>query len=778
MSARTIEQSRYPHNLPLRLSKFIGRERELAQLKPLLWSSRLLTLTGFGGCGKTRLALKAAEHLLDAFSDGVWLVELAPISDPDLVPHAVAATLGLHDASDRSLNEVLIAHLQSREMLLVLDNCEHLIAACAELAQQLVQRCPEVHILATSREALNIEGEIVWQVPPLADADAAQLFLDRAAAIQSAFALTDRTAPAIARICQQLDGLPLAIELAAVRIKVLSVEGIATRLDESYALLNSGSRTAPQRHQTLRAMIDWSYDLLSPLEQTLLRRLAVFAGGWTLEAAEAVCSSDDLPPQTVLDVLTRLIDKSLIHTTVAAGVMRYSMLETIRQYAQEKLQASPDWHRVHDGHLDYFLDLAERAEPQLRTSQSLSWIKRLDADYDNVRAALTWATTQRAAGDERGLRLCGALPWYWHARAQVGEARRMVEAALAGTTSQTLGRAKALYAAGWAAVRQNDFQAAQIKLEESAAIYRACGTAGRWGLGDTLVAQGIAAQTHNDYTLSLRYFAESLELRRALHDDWGIAQCLNNLASVAMERGDYAAARPLLEEGLSAARTAGDKGLIGLLHTSFVELLAFEGDTAAARAHVSEGLTFLRELEDYWRTASLLAALGELEAQSKQIDHLERAVRLWASAEAILAAHGDRALPTPSIERAIAAARAELGDVAFAAAWNEGYALTMHDAIDYALTEPEFSTPIASTAPTVTSLQAAKLRFGGLTARERDVAALVAQGQSNRQIAQTLTISENTVATHIGKILSKLEFESRTQIVGWAIEKGLAAQNA
>jgi non-specific serine/threonine protein kinase len=242
-----------------------------------------------------------------------------------------------------------------------------------------------------------------------------------------------------------------------------------------------------------------------------------------------------------------------------------------------------------------------------------------------------------------------------------------------------------------------------------------------------------------------------------------------------MERGDYVSVRPLLEEGLAAARTAGDRGLIGLLHTSFVELLAHEGDAAAARPHVIEGLTFLRELGDYWRTASLLSALGELEAQTKQTGHLERAVRLWASAEAILVAHSSRALPTPSIERAIAAARAELGDAVFAAAWNEGYALTMQDAIDYALAEPESSTPIEPAAPAVTSLRAAKLKFGGLTARERDVAALVAQGQSNREIAQTLVISENTVATHLGRILSKLEFESRTQIVGWAIEKGLVA---
>src|SRR5512140_2237959 len=317
MSARTaptFEPGRYPHNLPLRLSKFIGRERELAQLKPLLWSSRLLTLTGFGGCGKTRLALQAAGHLLDAFSDGVWLVELAPISDPNLVPQVVATTLGLQDTAERSLDMVLIAHLQSREVLLVLDNCEHLIAACAELAQQLVQRCPEVHILATSREALNIEGEIIWQVPPLTDADATQLFLDRAAAVQSAVALTDGNAPAITRICQRLDGLPLAIELAAVRIKALSVEGLAARLDDDYTLLTSGSRTAPLRHQTLRAMIDWSYDLLSPSEQGLLQRLAVFVGGWTLEAAEAVCGNDDLHPQTVLNVLIRLIDKSLIQT--------------------------------------------------------------------------------------------------------------------------------------------------------------------------------------------------------------------------------------------------------------------------------------------------------------------------------------------------------------------------------------------------------------------------------------------------------------------------------
>lgn len=392
-----------------------------------------------------------------------------------------------------------------------------------------------------------------------------------------------------------------------------------------------------------------------------------------------------------------------------------------------------------------------------------------------MRAAVTWATTHRDAEDERGLRLCGALPWYWHARVQVGEARRMVEAALAGTSSQTLGRARALYAAGWSAIRQNDFQAAQARLEESATIFRAWGMAGRAGLGDTLVAQGIAALTHHDYTLSLRYFEESLALRRALDYDWGIAQSLNDLASVAMDRGDYASARPLLEEGLSAARSAGDKGLIGLLHSSFVERLAHAGDAAAARPHLIEGLIFLRELEDYWRVAGLLTALGELEAQTGQTHRLERAVRLWASADAILAAHGDYALPTPSLERAIAAARAELGDAAFAVAWDEGSALTMRDAIDYALAELEFSTPIEPAAPAVTNLRAAKLKFGGLTARERDVAALVAQGQSNRDIARTLIISENTVATHVGNILSKLEFESRTQIVGWAIEKGLAA---
>jgi predicted ATPase/DNA-binding NarL/FixJ family response regulator len=780
MSTRTArtEPDRFPHNLPLRLSSFIGRERELAQLKPLLWSSRLLTLTGFGGCGKTRLALKAAEQLLDAFSDGVWLVELAPITHADLVPQVVAATLGLHDSTSQPIREVLIAHLRSREVLLVLDNCEHLIVACAELVHQIVQRCPEVHILATSREALNIDGEIVWQVPPLADTDAAQLFLDRATAIRSGIALTDRSAPTITRICQQLDGLPLAIELAAVRIKVLSVEGIAARLDEGYALLNSGSRTAPLRHQTLRAMIDWSYDLLSPFEQTLLRCLAVFVGGWTLEAAEAVCRADALAPAIVLDLLNQLIDKSLVQARDQAGEMRYSMLETIRQYALEKLQASSDWQRAHDKHLDYFLDLAERAEPQLRSAQSLLWLKRLDADYDNIRASVTWAIAQRGSSDERCLRLCGALPWYWHARAQIGEARRMVEAALAGTSSRTLARAKALFAAGWAAIRQGDFQVAPDKLRESADIFRARGTAGRRGLGDTLVAQGIEAAVHNDYTLSRQFFEESLNLSRELKDDWGIAQCLNNLASIAMERGDYAIARPLLDEGLRTARASSDKGLIGLVHASCVESLAQTGDIIAARPHVIEGLAFLQELEDYWRVTSLLSTLGELQAQTLQPAHLESAVRLWASAEAILAAHSDRSLPSASAERTLAAARAHLGEAAFTAAWNEGYAFTMPDAIEYALTIVDSSHPIEPADPAVTSLQAAKQKYGGLTARERDVAALVARGQSNREIAQTLVISENTVATHIGKILSKLEFESRTQIVSWAIEKGLVAQDS
>jgi non-specific serine/threonine protein kinase len=394
---------------------------------------RLVTLTGAGGCGKTRLALQVARAVLDHYPDGAWLVELAPLSDPGLVPRAVASVLGVSESPDRPLVTALAEFLGTKSLLLILDNCEHLVAACAELAEALLRHCPNLRILATSREVLAAAGEATWRVPSLQapsvesaaapgamaglrpgprapqllEFEAIRLFVERAAAMGAGFGVTEENALAVAEVCRRLDGIPLAIELAAARVKVFAVEQIAAGLDDCLRLLASGQRTAVPRQQTLRATVDWSYGLLSEPERALLRRLAVFAGGWTFEAAEAVCVGEGIAAHAVLDLLAMLVDKSLVQAEERQGTVRYRLLETIRQYAREKLEEAGEAERTQDRHLAYFLDLAEEGDPKLRGPEQRVWLDRLDVEHDNLRAALHWSLT--AGAGESALRLCGAL---------------------------------------------------------------------------------------------------------------------------------------------------------------------------------------------------------------------------------------------------------------------------------------------------------------------------------------------------------------------------------
>jgi len=385
-----------PNNLPRQLTSFIGREREMAEVKRLLTTTRLLTLTGSGGCGKTRLALQVAADLVEEFANGVWLVELAALTDPALVPQAVASALGVREEPGRPLLATLSDYLKAKRLLLLLDNCEHLVAACAYLAEALLRACPHLRILATSREALNIAGETVWRVPSLSLPDllhlpsvehltqyeAVRLFIERALISRPDFVLTSQGAPSVAQVCHRLDGIPLAIELAAARVKVLSVEQIAARLDNRFRLLTSGSRTALPRQKTLRAAIDWSYDLLSETERMVLRRLSVFAGGWTLEAAEAICVGEGIEWHEVLDPLMQLVDKSLVMMEEQGGTVRYRLLETVRQYGRDKLPASGEADVVRGRHRDWYLALAERAEPELLGSNQAVWLERLETEHD------------------------------------------------------------------------------------------------------------------------------------------------------------------------------------------------------------------------------------------------------------------------------------------------------------------------------------------------------------------------------------------------------------
>ncbi|MCI0354796.1 MAG: AfsR/SARP family transcriptional regulator, partial [Acidobacteria bacterium] len=444
------------HNLPIPLTSFIGRVHEQAEVQRLLTTTRLLTLAGPGGCGKSRLALVVAADQVADYPDGAWLVELAALADPLLLPQAVATTLDVREEPQRPLIATLTNALQSRVLLLVLDNCEHLIDACAHLVQTLLGACPQLQILATSREALGLAGETVWPVPPLSlpdsrhlpsiewlgQAEAIQLFVERAGAALPTFALTDENAPAVAQVCQRLDGMPLAIELAAARVKVLTVPQIAARLDDCFKLLAAGSRTIVSRHQTLRAAIDWSYELLSEQERVLFQRLAVFEGGFTLEATEGVCAGRGIEPDDILELLSHLVDKSLVvvGTQQQGREARYRLLETIRQYARDKLLGSAEAEIIRQQHAAYYLTLAEQAELKLQGLEQLAWLDRLEVEHDNLRAALRWSQAEAQAG-ETGLRLAGTLGLFWYLHGHWSEGRGWLESML--TQTEGLGRTPA-----------------------------------------------------------------------------------------------------------------------------------------------------------------------------------------------------------------------------------------------------------------------------------------------------------------------------------------------
>jgi predicted ATPase/transcriptional regulator with XRE-family HTH domain len=447
-------------NLPASLNSFIGRSKEQADVINLLGKQRLVTLTGAGGVGKTRLSIKIGEQLLGVYIDGIWLVEFAPILDPLLVPRSTAIAIGLRDEPQHPVIDMLCDYLQKKQMLIILDNCEHLLDACAQLAVTLLKHCPDLKILATSREAMSVLGEAIYPVPPLElpdvrmlvgrfrDYDSIRLFEERAQLARVNFSLTIENMSCVARICTQLDGIPLAIELAAARVSTFSTEEIAVRLQESLQLLTTGNRTALPRHQTLQAAIDWSYNLLSQEEQILFRRLSVFIDGWTLEAATSVCSDDKIAPHVMLDLLTQLIKKSLIVTQEINTKTRYRMLETIRQYANNKLGESGGNERLRDRHLEYFLKLAETAEPHLLRVEQLEWLARLDTDYENLRFAFEWALCKET--DEPALSLCTALGWFWVIRCYWSEGLHCLTRALAksrqdASNNEKIARVKALY---------------------------------------------------------------------------------------------------------------------------------------------------------------------------------------------------------------------------------------------------------------------------------------------------------------------------------------------
>ena len=645
-------------NLPTQLTSFIGREKEIAAVKKLISSSRLTSLTGAGGAGKTRLSLQVAADLLDSFPGGVWFVELAPLSDPALIPQTIASALGLREESNRPLLEMLTNYLRAKTALLILDNCEHVIEAAAQFVETMLQSCPNLRLLVSSREALGIAGEAVYRVPslstpnpriahPLADLatlESVRLFVERAQAASPSFALSQENAPAIAQICSRLDGIPLAIELAAARVKMLRVEQIAERLDDRFRLLTGGSRTALPRHQTLRAMIDWSYDLLPESERALLRRLSVFAGGWTLEAAETVCQGPGIDDYNVFDPLSQLVNKSLVVVDPNEGVeTRYRLLETVRQYAREKLTETGEGMSVRDAHLQYFLALAERAEPEELGMRVLEWVNTLEIELDNIRTALEWSLKRDA---QVGLRLVCAFAAFWGAGSYFRDARHWLAQLLKRPEVQphTLLRARALSIQGrWDGSRliveeslalcrelddksclafnlislglltvEEDRAHAQRLFTESLDIYRELGN--KSGMTNAFGFLGMIARDMNDYERAYACWQNGLAIAREIEYMFGIRGSLSELCWIAITYGKYAEARRWLDE-LSSIESQLDKRGLNIL-TSFALIgdLAYwgEGDYTKARAYFERELSVIksRGWDERGGTAWVLAQLA------------------------------------------------------------------------------------------------------------------------------------------------------------------------
>ncbi|MCI0553195.1 MAG: tetratricopeptide repeat protein [Anaerolineae bacterium] len=619
----------FPHNLPLQVTSFIGREKEMTEVKRLLWDSRLVTLTGPGGTGKSRLSLQIAADFLELYPDGAWLVELAPLADPALLPQTVANVLGIRESSGHPIMSLLTDHLRTKELLLILDNCEHLVEACAQLVDTLLKACPHILILASSREVLGIAGEATFRVPSLSTPDArrlpsfetltqyeaVRLFIERAEMALPGFTVTKDNAPAIAQICYRLDGIPLAIELAAARVQVLRIEQIAARLDNRFRLLTGGSRTALPRHQTLRSLIDWSYDLLPQPERALLGRLSVFAGGWSLEAAEAICIGDGIEPDEVLDLLIQLVNKSLVNSDHAQSAeARYRLLETIRQYARDKLLEAGGGERIRDQHLEFFLKLAERAEPELRGPNQVTLLDMLENELDNLRAALEWALE---CNIEKGLRLASSLMWLWHLRGHASEGIEWLERALnvqakegdADPLPRT--RAKALQMNGLLTVFQSNPGGALPLLEESLKLYKELGPAGRQGMAYSLWGLGTVATYQGNTAKAKALSEESLALFRELGDKFGTTEALNTLGDIALTEGDYEQARKLWEESLAIKRERGDKDGIAFSLAQLGNIAFLEGDYKRATPFYEEASILFREVGNQSFASAAFYSLGE-----------------------------------------------------------------------------------------------------------------------------------------------------------------------
>jgi non-specific serine/threonine protein kinase len=799
--------------LPAHLTSFVGRQQAIADLETCLAAARLVTLVGPGGVGKTRLALQLAAHLADSYRNGVWFVDLAPVTDPQLVGQAVATVLGVREQPDRSLVATLVAAIQAHRLLLVLDNCEHVVSACAALSDALLRAAPGLHILATGRQPLGIAGETVYRVPPLSlpehtappmpeqllQYDAVRLFVDRAAASVAGFALIEANALAVVDVCRQLDGIPLAIELAVTRLNLLTPEELARRLGDRFRLLTGGSRTAPTRQQTLRGALDWSHGLLTEDERVVFRRLSVFVGGWTLEAAEAVAAGEGVDALRLLDLLGQLVDKSLVLTTQHGAAVRFGMLETIRQYAWERLEAADEAASIRRMHQDWCVRLAEGSEPP---GMHHSWHARpLLQEHDNLRAALLWSIERDDV--EQGLRIAIALAHIWYMRGHASEGRERLGELLARANVRVAPavRASALTSAGHLAYSQGDLPAAQRLLEESLAIWQALGEDSRRAV--SLYLLGIAVYFRGDLEGALALFEDarainhregnrlreamnlalmaqvrfeqsdlvraaalnrqSLEIVQQRGPGWGTILALCMSGRLAAARGEHAEAHRRLEEGLELARELGIvQGVIWSLY--YLGQHAFlQGDTPRGRFLYAQSLGLAREAGGRLAIAYCLEGLAGALAGAQP----ERALRLAGATKGLREALGSEPFPADGdrLDRWQRVAEHRLGKRAAAAAIAEGRARPLEDVMSDALASD-------AGAGSASRLRGGRA-VGGLSAREVEVLRLVALAKTNREIAETLVLSQKTVEHHLSNIFAKLQVSSRAGATRVAMQAGL-----
>ncbi|WP_077042028.1 ATP-binding protein [Rhodococcus sp. MTM3W5.2] len=766
-------------NLPLELTSFVGRRREIAEARRLLATSRLVTLAGIGGVGKTRLALRVAEDSRRAFADGVWFVALGDLHDPALLPEAVAAALGLPDRPGSSESRLLVDHLSTRQTLLVLDNCEHLLGAVAEFAQALLRACPELRILTTSRELLGVHGERVLRVPPLTIPDAQQtpplealpqyeavaLFVTRAAAALPDFALTEANCAAVAGICGRLDGLPLAIELAAVRMRMMSAEQILQRLTDQYQLLTVGSRAAPTRLQTLRSCVDWSYELCTARERQLWAWLSVFVGGFELDAAEGVCP-EELVDDYFLDAVASLVDKSILIREECGDVVRFGMAETIRDYGGEKLRESGDFSGAGRRHLGFYERLATQAATEWIGPRQPDWIARLDREQSNLRDALAFSMSEPVVGTDPDVnaRIVNALFLFWTCRGLLAEARHWMDRSLACSESpQASERLSTLFDDGVLAGMQGQLGDATARAEQCCSLAEQLGDTGsleiaNYARGYLAMFRGDLAAAYEPFQAALASAGAPLAGRTGLQ----IARQLGALLGLALASGllgDEETAVACYEQTLAITTPRGESYFRAYSSWALGLTVLRTGDIDRATTLMEQAMRLNRQVNDPLMTGWCLESMAWIAIRE---DKPTRAAVLMGAAETLSQRVGTASVPLPYMlgnhDECVHQARDALGKRSYTEAFRTGAAMSLEESVAYALGDRPADQP--QTAPVAPVL----------TPRETEVAQLVAAGHPNKVIASMLVLSPRTVTGHVEHILAKLGFTSRTQIVAWVAE--------